>query len=183
MANYIETYTGRAFCFANPRPEDVDPRDVAHGLAMKCRFNGQTQVFYSVAQHSVLLYEHVRRLPVDPYVSRSLLIHDAAEAYLPDVPRPIKQALVGFKEMEDRVSRAVYRRFGLATSLLSDPVVKGYDVRILADERLHVMGQTDNVWDEQDEVPLGIDIFPWCWRYAEHRFLECLREAFPGVMR
>lgn len=82
---WIQTFTGRAFWPLRPRAEDVRIEDIAHALAMKCRFGGMTRQFYSVAQHSVL----VSRI-VPPADALWGLLHDAAEAYLPDVCRPIK---------------------------------------------------------------------------------------------
>jgi hypothetical protein len=86
---WIQTYTGGTFCPFAPRVEDLDIRDIAHHLSNESRFAGATRHFYSVAQHSLYVRQMV---PKDAPVEYKLwaLLHDAAEAYLKDLPRPIK---------------------------------------------------------------------------------------------
>src|SRR3990167_3312305 len=111
--NYILTYSGTKFWPLNPRVRDVVVRDIAHALAHKCRFTGHVKRFYSVAEHSVIL-ANLPELAEQPCEVRlQALLHDAAEAYLPDVARPIKDALVGFREIEEGVLRVVFERFQL----------------------------------------------------------------------
>jgi uncharacterized protein len=88
--DWIQTYTGKQFWPLSPLPEDIVIEDIAHALSMQCRFGGHVRTFYSVAQHSV----HVSLL-VEPQYALWGLLHDAAEAYLVDLPRPIKK----FSEM------------------------------------------------------------------------------------
>ncbi len=87
---WIQTFTGRRFWPLGARAGDVDVRDIAHALALKCRFNGHCRVFYSVAEHSV------RVSRVMEVGGRKMamwgLMHDAAEAYLADLGGPIKKA-------------------------------------------------------------------------------------------
>lgn len=110
----IETYTGTEFTPLSPRPEDVHAIDVAHALAMKCRYTGHSEFFYSVAQHSVLITRYARHVLDESEDSqRWCLLHDASEAYLPDVASPIKPHLTGYRELEHLVLDAVLRRFGL----------------------------------------------------------------------
>ena len=85
--DWIQTFTGRAFYVLDPRPEDVDIEDIAHALSMQCRFAGHCREFYSVAQHSV-----TASWLVPPEDALWGLLHDAAEAYVVDLPRPIKRA-------------------------------------------------------------------------------------------
>lgn len=112
MAATIVTRGGRAFDLLRPRWQDVSILDVAYALSRLCRFCGHVR-FYSVAQHSVL----VSRLcaPGDALWG---LLHDAAEAYVADVPGPLKQlpALAGYRRVEASVQAAVSRRFGLPSS-------------------------------------------------------------------
>jgi len=115
---YIVTRTGRRFWPLDPRPSEADPWDIAHALAAKCRFCGMVSRFYSVGAHSLRVGAMARVLASkegadveQAYVYG--LLHDAAEAYLPDIPRPIKGAIPGWWEIEDKVLRAVWERFGL----------------------------------------------------------------------
>jgi len=91
---WIATYTGGRFYPLDPRPEDVCIADIAHSLSQICRFNGQTLQFYSVAQHSVLVSKLLGQGGPSPIHEFMGLKHDAAEAYLCDLVRPIKRELV-----------------------------------------------------------------------------------------
>src|SRR5262245_24308662 len=109
--DWIPTYTGNRFDFGGPNPSDIDIRDIAHGLSHICRFGGRTTRFYSVAQHCLL----VSRL-VDPKYAMHGLMHDAAEAYIGDIVRPLKQKLAKdsdgeFAAMEARIEHAIWERF------------------------------------------------------------------------
>lgn len=91
---WILTFSGERFYPFSPAPEEVKTKDIAHALANICRFNGHTRGFYSVAAHSV----HVSRL-VPPEFALEALLHDAAEAYVGDMVRPLKRGLPAFEEV------------------------------------------------------------------------------------
>lgn len=114
--DWLQTFTGRQFWPLSPHPEDFDIEDIAHALAMKCRFNGHCISFYSVAQHSVLVaMECKRKWPDRPELPLWGLLHDLAEAYLPDIPRPLKRTIPGIlKESEALIMQAACLRFGLS---------------------------------------------------------------------
>jgi hypothetical protein len=133
QGGWIQTRTGRKFWPLDPRPEDVHIEDIAHALAMKCRYGGHCLRFYSVAEHSVLVSQF---LP--PELALWGLLHDAGEAYLADVPRPVKQQLTGFHALEAAVLRAVAVRFGLQ-GVVEPPEVKRIDTALLSDERKVLM--------------------------------------------
>ena len=80
----MSTYTGKKFFPFDPRPEQICIEDIAHGLSMLCRFSGQCPYFYSVAEHSIYV---VHCLPDNLQLEG--LLHDASEAYLADLPRPV----------------------------------------------------------------------------------------------
>lgn len=94
MKPWIQTFTGKQFWPLTPKAEDVCIEDIAHALAFKCRFGGHCKTFYSVAEHSCRVAEILR--PEHQLIG---LLHDAAEAYLPDVAAPIKSA-IGVKTRE-----------------------------------------------------------------------------------
>src|SRR6266700_4788978 len=100
--DWIQTAMGRKFWPMDPRSGEVFIDDIAHALSMLCRFGGHCIRFYSVAEHSVLLSR-----VAEPRFKLWALLHDASEAYLADVPRPVKPALVGYKDAEERVQRAI----------------------------------------------------------------------------
>lgn len=161
----IMTAGGRLFEFLDPKPEQIDLDDIAHGLAMTCRFAGHCQSFYSVAQHSWLVSRWC-----DPEVAQHGLLHDAAEAYLVDMPRPIKRVLPEYRALEDHVQRIIYQRFGLAPETPAD--VKRVDARLLATEGRDICPQGWEFYKLPDP-PFRISIGRcWGWEEAKDRFLE-----------
>lgn len=106
---WIQTYSNQRFELENPRPEQIELRDIAHALSLICRFGGHTERMYSVAQHSVLVASLC-----PPELRMEALFHDAAEAYLGDIVTPLKRLLgPAYTELTDRVERAIADRFGL----------------------------------------------------------------------
>lgn len=169
---WVQTYTGKAFWPLEPRVEDVDIHDIARALSQKCRYNGHTTRFYSVAEHSVLLSSCFAGFTQ----RRQALLHDAAEAYLPDVARPIKAKLIGFAEIEERVEKVIFEAFDVPWPV--HPDVKTYDARIVSDERLKVMAPCELPWTGY--APLGIEAaMGFEPRYAEDIFLTRFRELWP----
>ncbi|MCR5870687.1 MULTISPECIES: hypothetical protein [unclassified Sphingomonas] len=128
VGNWMQTYTGKAFWPLDPRPEEVDIEDIAHSLSMQGRFAGHADHWYSIAEHSV----YVSRF-VPPEHALQALLHDASEAYVVDVPRPVKPALTNYREIEDRVWGAIARRFQLPIEL--HPSIKLADNAVLLAEQ------------------------------------------------
>lgn len=100
----VETYAGGGFDLFDPDPADVRLADIAAGLAHTCRFGGQCRQFYGVAHHS--LYAS-RELPDDARLRAIGPLHDAGEAYVGDVPRPLTAEHEAFERIEARVPEAV----------------------------------------------------------------------------
>lgn len=128
----FRTYSGVVLDPANPRPEDVRLEDIARHLAKEQRFGGATHIeHYSVAEHSVL----VSRL-VFPHNAILGLFHDAAEAYIKDVPTPVKHALGSvYKDLEHRWLLAIGQAMGIGPHLANQPVdIKVADSVALATE-------------------------------------------------
>jgi hypothetical protein len=122
----IRTSSGRLFWPLDAREEEIQLEDIAHALSQLCRFVGHTRMFYSVAQHSVL----VSRL-CPPADALHGLLHDASEAYLGDVSRPIKHQPIfaAYREAETRLQGLVYLRFGLTP--VEPKTVKAADEKAL----------------------------------------------------
>jgi len=108
---WITTFTGHKFHFLNPQPEEVFIEDIGHALGNLCRFGGHSKKFYSVAEHCLLVSD---MLPTE--LELSGLMHDASEAYVIDLPRPIKYSIQGYRDVEDRIAKVIQDRFGLTTS-------------------------------------------------------------------
>lgn len=123
----IETYTGGRFRPFDPRPGEVRLLDIAAGLAHTCRFGGHCRQFYSVAQHSL----HVSREFDTPRLQLLALLHDAGEAYVGDIPRPVKAELGRIESVEATIREAVWTGLGV------DPPTDGEWERVMAaDDRL-----------------------------------------------
>lgn len=168
IGDWIQTFTGRAVYPMDLRPEDIDIHDIAHALSMQCRYAGHCLWFYSVAEHSVLVARAIMAEGYAPIVAMAGLLHDATEAYLTDVPRPVKPFLVGYKEAEDRAWRAIAERYGLSPEGL--PIaVKEADNRILFDEKAQNMGPGPE-WSFSLD-PLGVELKFWTPGQAESEFL------------
>lgn len=130
---WILTFSGERFYPFSPAPEEVKTKDIAHALSLICRFNGHTRGFYSVAAHSV----HVSRL-VPPEFAFEALMHDAAEAYVGDMVRPLKRGLPAFEEVEGRVRSAIAARYRIPRELsacvsAADDIALATEVRDLFD--------------------------------------------------
>ena len=106
------TFTGMKFWHLDPRPDEVCLDDVAHGLSQLCRFSGQTNVFYSVAEHSVRCAELAMSNKSSDKIAMMALMHDAAEAYCSDVPRPLKLFLTGYAEIEASIQAVITAKLG-----------------------------------------------------------------------
>ncbi len=159
MIPLIETYTGK---FVNPldlKDEDISILDIAHALSLTCRFNGHCNRFYSVAAHSIRVFALVNY--GSRATQRAALLHDAAEAYLPDVPRPIKQHWPHFIALEEQVMKTITRVFHLQKSNWID--IKTADNIMLAIEAKFLMSSKGEGWGlSEPENPYVSDI-----RYPE----------------
>jgi hypothetical protein len=125
--HFIQTYTGINYYPVDPRPLDVDILDIAHSLSMLCRYTGHCRFFYSVAEHSLLVADRVEHL--GPEVEFEALMHDAAEAYVNDISRPLKQSLRDYRIAENLNDIAVRTRFDLP--ITHTPQVKRADNDLL----------------------------------------------------
>jgi len=125
----INTISGKKFNLLEPTVEMVDLLDIAKGLAYKPHFGGMSPRFFSVAEHCLL----VRYLLIKNTVHVSLgielaaLLHDAAEAYIGDMIKPLKVHLPFYCEVEDRIMKVIFEHFGLKVYLLK--LVKKYDLK------------------------------------------------------
>lgn len=111
MSDYITTYGGTHFYPLNPQVEDIHIEDIAHALSMICRGNGHVKNFFSVGQHCINCALEAMARGYSRRVCLACLLHDAGEAYLSDVPRPLKKDMPQYKEWENRVLEKVYERY------------------------------------------------------------------------
>jgi hypothetical protein len=176
--DYIETISGVAFHFADPQQDEIRVADIAWSLSNQCRYTGHVRQFYSVAEHCCLLYDFAQSQGItDKKFLRTLLMHDASEAYLTDIARPIKAHIPDYKRLEVKIETAIAERCNLTYPYPAD--VKELDTRILMDERAQVMGESENVWGVVAE-PLGVTLNFWTPKQANRayvdRYLETISE-------
>jgi len=152
---WIQTFTGKAFPIWDPKPEHIVIEDIAHALSNMCRYGGHTNSFYSVAQHSTLVAGVVgsagREHNLD--LLRAALLHDASEAYLVDVPTPIKRSLPDYKVIERKIMTAICERFGVPVGALDSPIIHWADKVVLVTEYRDLMGhECTRKWSEKFEI-------------------------------
>jgi uncharacterized protein len=155
---YLQTVSGRWVNPFDPDPDQLDAGDIARALANQCRFGGHSRVFYSVAQHSVIVSELVEQRGGDAEDVFAALMHDASEAYLGDMPHPIKHRSslgAAFKAAEDHLEAALRERFGIKAHV---PEIKRADRALLATERRAFSGEGWH-WPELEGVePLELEL-------------------------
>ena len=164
----ILTVSGYYFSFTEPGQSYISIDDIAHALSNLCRFAGHTRVFYSVAQHSVM----VSRI-VSSEARLAGLLHDAAEAYIGDVTTPLKMLLSQYREIERSVEKVIFNRFSIPDTL--SPEIKHADLRLLATERRDLMTDKTGAgtWPIiQDIEPLSEPIIPLSPKEASNLFLQ-----------
>lgn len=115
--SYMVTYNGVEFYPLDPNPDDILIEDIAQALSNNCRFCGHVKIHYSVAQHSVIVSQLC-----DPENALAGLLHDASEAYLSDITRPVKytQKMEGYREIEHNLERVIAQKFGLPFPMTKD---------------------------------------------------------------
>lgn len=168
---WLLTHSGQHFDLVDPQPDMINIVDITKGLARESRFAGQTRYYYTVAQHCVLASQIVA-----PGFEFEALLHDASEAYLKDIPRPLKQLLPDYRRIEARVEAAIRARFGLPAE--QSPEVVEADRIMLATERRDLMPADKTDWPVLAGVsPIEKRIIAINSNRAESLFMERLLEV------
>jgi hypothetical protein len=171
--DWIQTYTGRQFWPLDPRPEEVYIEDIAHALSLVCRFAGHCLTFYSVAQHSVL----VSRIVPEHLVLQALL-HDAAEAYIQDMVRPLKRHSsfgLEYQKFEEQLMAVIFTAFELDYTI-SKEIVEADNILLMTEKR-DLMAIGPGIWKEK-ATPLIDTIQPWSPEQSEEIFLSTFRNNY-----
>ena len=170
----IRTYTGRLVYPLSLQWEDIFLEDIAHHLAMKCRFNGATKYHYSVAQHSVNCANVAAGVFDNEMLVKLCLLHDAAEAYFPDIPRPLYSTCPELVDACARAQGRIYAKYGIDSDAQ----------RVLANETYNIDDYTLDIegqrlvknWAGNGAVPGGmigryVDTDKWTIMGAREQFL------------
>jgi len=159
-ATKIRTFSGRMMDVFNPEPDMICIEDIAHALSNLCRFGGHTSEFYSVAQHSVMCAS----LVPEKYRLDALL-HDATEAYMLDIPSPIKRQLPGYSEAEDKLMQIIADKFG---------------VQFPFDKSVKIADRETLEYEYQHHVLSSSPCSAWKLELAKQVFLEKFNEYSHG---
>src|SRR5918999_6104936 len=167
---YLQTVSGRWVNPFEPDPEQLDAGDIARALANLCRFGGHCKAFYSVAQHSAIVCDLLEERGATPDELMAALLHDASEAYLGDLPHPLKHRSelgAAFRVAEKRLEAVIAERFALPAAAAR---IKSIDRALLAAER-RTFSEVTWHWPELDGAEeLEIEIEPWSPARAQEEF-------------
>lgn len=130
---WLGTVSGKKIDLLNPDPAQICIEDIAIALDVMPRFNGHTSQQWSVLDHSVA----VARLVAPEYRLQALL-HDASEAYICDIPSPLK-ALLGeaYKSVERRLQAAIGKRFNCELATLPEAVKQADAIMLMTEHELY----------------------------------------------
>lgn len=174
-SNWMQTHSGKKFYPFDPKPDQICIQDISHALGMNCRFNGHVKKFYSVAEHSVLASYMV---PEEDALWA--LLHDAAEAYISDPPKPFKDGISEHIDPhERRILEVIAEKYGLEMPYPES--VKKADWKMIIAERVEVLSDQSLLWDTVDSfegtVP-EISFNFWFPERAALMFLKRFSELF-----
>lgn len=161
---FISTYSGQKFYPIDPKEEEIKIKDIAHALSLMCRGNGHVKHFYSVAQHSIFCAKEAALRGYSKKVQLACLMHDASEAYISDITRPVKKLLPTYLEMEEMLQGMIEKTYGLAdlseeekaqVKLVDDTILR-YELADLLDthdyNELELVGQYDFSFRMMEEI-------------------------------
>ena len=179
-----ETFTGKIIDVTDIKESDIDWADIAHSLALTCRFSGHCRHFYSVAAHSLHCYREALRQGHEYKTAVAALLHDAAEAYWHDLGSPHKAAkgLSTYNRYLDKTQRVIYRAARLRVTKADLDIVKSIDVAVLKAEAAKLMTSGGKWWFDPNDNIAAANIPPAQWlgwidpKKAEHDFLAAVRQ-------
>ena len=132
MSDKMNTYSGKQFYPMEMEEKDICIEDIAHALSLLCRGGGHIKYFYSVGQHSINCAKEALARKWSGKVTLGCLLHDASEAYISDIIRPVKKHLTNYMEIEEMIMNVIFRKFGLSDLTASEKV----QIRQIDDEML-----------------------------------------------
>ena len=108
---YITTFLGEDFVPFEPNPDQIHIEDIAHALSLMCRANGHIKSFYSIAQHSINCANEAMARKCSEKIQLACLLHDASEAYISDLTRPVKKHLYQYQQVEKRLQDVIFSKY------------------------------------------------------------------------
>ena len=173
--SYITTYTRKHFDPVHPDPEKICIQDIAHALSMLCRGNGHVSSFWSVGEHCICCAKEALGRGYSKRLALACLLHDASECYMSDVPRPLKQDMARYREVENQLLQVIYEKF-LGSSLTEeeekllkeiDDDLLWYDLEILLEEKQS---------EEAPKLHIELDYTVRSFETVEWEYLELFQQ-------
>lgn len=177
--SYITTYTGKHFDPANPDLSQVDIKDIAHALSLICRGNGHVRTFFSVGQHCINAAKEASARGYSNRVILASLLHDAGEAYMSDVPRPLKAIMPEYVQTEEQLLSLIYEKFfGSPLTEEETALVKRIDDDLLYYDLKELLNECSDGAEPELQIELNYDFVPfeqveeiYLRLYEQYRFL------------
>jgi len=189
---YITTYTGGMFDILEPLKSHITIHDIAHSLSMQCRFNGHSRCFYSVAEHS---YQASFLVSGSKFTKLGALMHDAAEAFMSDIPTPVKRLFPEIYKVEEKIVLAIFELLELDYEAVDWAKVKEVDRLLLLYEQQQIgtvankhkaaWGPWQELYPNQTKIVRGElnslniplpDLEAWEPEHAKHAFISRFNE-------
>jgi hypothetical protein len=171
---WFTTFTGTKYFLTDPHPDDVKIEDIAHALSNVARFGGHARVHYSVGQHSELCRQMCKQLyPQDYALQMHCLLHDASEAYIGDVVRPLKVSQPEYLALEEKTMSVIYEALGWKEPNGAElSIIKYIDNAVLLAEARDLITGGGKDWDMVTGVPWKETVVPWTPRTTNFNFLN-----------
>lgn len=165
----ICTFTGKSFSYENICAKNICIEDMAHALSNLCRYAGQAKKFYSVAEHCVLL-SRADNMPGTPLAR---LLHDAVEAYVVDLPRPLKNLLPNYKHIENEIAVVIAEKYGVDFGPVKPGDTKMIEIEapILMHENFFEIHNKNNTYKLAPRCDPAIEIIGWSPNVAAFEFI------------
>lgn len=185
--NWIQTYKGRVWSFQNSKVSCIHTMDIAASISKLCRWNGHTLVFYSVAEHSVRMGDELKRRGHSPLIQLLAYLHDAHEAYISDISRPLAKEIAPEKIDKLKASHdaKIFTHFGIMDKITDKEwnIVKHADNVMLFSERDQLLRRCSRAWDDIADPGERIDLFEAGWSpdHARTRWLNSVSLAYLEV--
>lgn len=171
VGNTIKVAQGHYVSLLEPDPATIEIRSIAAALSKTCRYGGHCPDFYSVAEHSIHAANLARATGFDTWVVRAVFLHDAAEAYLGDMVKPLKSAMPAYRVVEERMEAAIAAAFNVDFQRWH-AVIKRFDWIMLKAEKAALWPDDTDVWPGLENVEdRDVTFRFWDPTYAEEEFL------------
>ncbi len=176
LNNTIKVHAGHYVDLANPDPNTIEIQSIAAALSKICRFGGHCPRFYSVAEHCVLATELAFKEGIRGSGLLAILLHDAAEAYIGDMVKPLKVTIPQYTEAENRIELAIEQAFGIDFQWHQD-VIKKFDRAMLKAEKTSMWPEDKEEWAGFSQImTANVELHHWSPSIAQRMFLYTYEE-------